>query len=81
MTFSRGKDPTLDQGNSVRKKEQQSLYITAVLWNNCNLHSPFHCVAPGEEEEQSGVKLSLGRGDGEEKVVLILFSFISILLC
>lgn len=47
-----------------------------LFWSNHSPHSPSPCTAQGEETEESGVKLSLGKKRGLKEGVLI-FVFVS----
>lgn len=55
-SISSERDPTLEQGKSVRRKEQQR---HDELTTNPHCSPP--CTTGREEVEKSGVKLSLGR--------------------
>ena len=77
-TVSCGRDPTLEQGKSVRSPPSEEEGAAETTCDELTATSIPHppCAAQGEEVEKSGMKLSWGRREGWGEGVL-RFAFIS----
>ena len=72
-TVGRGRDPTLEQGKGVRRKEQKRQHV--MNWPQPAFHVPLHCLGGGGREFRSEVKPTKKGGVGGE--VFLRFGFIS----